>query len=72
MRTLLRFMHTVNIAGAVITTLAALALFLGSASTAKAGHLLAPTNLACDATTDPITLDWDDVTGAVKYSGWAA
>ncbi len=68
MRTLFRFMHAVNISGAVVATLAVLALLLGSASAAKASHLLAPTGLVCDATADPITLDWDDVTGAVKYS----
>lgn len=68
MRTLFRFMYAVNISGAVMATLAALALLLGSANAAKASHLAAPTNLVCDATADPITLDWDDVTGAVKYS----
>ena len=68
MRTLFRFMYAVNISGAVMTTLAILALLLGSASAAKAAHLTAPTNLVCDATADPITLDWDDVTDAVKYS----
>ncbi len=50
MRTLLRFMYAVNISGAVVATLAALALLLGLNSAAKAGHLPAPTNLVCDAT----------------------
>lgn len=68
MRTLFRFMYAVNISGAVMATLAALALLLGSANAAKASHLAAPTNLVCDATADPITLDWDDVGDAVKYS----
>ncbi len=68
MRTLLRFMKAVNISGAVVASLAALALILGATSAAKAGHLAAPTGLVCDATADPITLDWDDVGNAVKYS----
>ncbi len=50
MRTLLRFMYAVNISGAVVATLAALALLLGSTSAADASHLAAPANLVCDAT----------------------
>ena len=68
MRTLTCIMNAVNITGAVMVTLAAMALVMAATGTAKASHLLAPTGLTCDATVDPITLDWDDVVDAVKYS----
>lgn len=68
MRTLFRIMKVINISGAVMAALAVLVLLLGSANAANANHLAAPTGLVCDATADPITLDWEDVGGAVKYS----
>lgn len=52
----------------VLTTGIVFAAAFGLATVAHADHLVAPAGLSCDATGDPITLDWDDVTDATKYS----